>query len=125
VRKPGRKALRAGKQRVLADHRTVAGKQYHAYFVALAKAFDLSAPLARLEASRVALRHLRWLEASAGLREAEAVRRNGKGRRPSAARIRSLIKIEQREDMKLSAALAALERLAPRRSALNGEGWPS
>src|SRR4030095_13816097 len=51
VRKPGRKALRAGKQRVLADHRTVAGKQYHVYFVALAKAFDLSAPLARLEAS--------------------------------------------------------------------------
>jgi hypothetical protein len=110
---------------MLPDHRTVAGKQYHAYYTALAAQFDLSGPLGRLEASRTALRHLRWHEAAAALREAEAARRNGKGRRPSAMRIRSLIKIEQREDMKLTAALAALERLAPRRSALNGGGWPS
>lgn len=121
----GRRALRAGKQRLLPNHRSVEGQRYHAYYAALARTFDLSGPLGRLEASRTALRHVRWLEASRALREAEAARRDGKGRRPSAARIRSLIKIEQREDMKLTAALAALERLAPKRSALTGAGWPA
>src|SRR5258707_10698104 len=76
----GKRRLKAGAVRLLGRHAGAAGRAFRRAFDALAQAFDLSTPLARLEASRVAAA---WVNVEVSTRAREAARRarpNGRGR---------------------------------------------
>src|SRR5262249_23008299 len=56
----GKRSLVAGKPRLLADHRSLDGREYHRAYKALAATFDLRTELARMEAGRCAARWVAW-----------------------------------------------------------------
>src|SRR5262245_60647386 len=97
---PGKRALVAGKPRLLADHRSLDGREYHRAYKALAETFDLRTPLTRMEAGRCAARWVQWRTSARELEAARAMRETGRGRRPNERAIRLLVKREQVNDLK-------------------------
>lgn len=83
-RKGGRRRLRGGLARVLADHRTPMGQALRREYRALVAGLGLAGdPLLLAEAGRVALLRLRADEAGRAWAEVVEQRRTGRGRRPS------------------------------------------
>jgi hypothetical protein len=121
----GKRSLVAGKPRLLSDHRSLDGREYHRAYTAIEATFDLRTALGRMEAGRCAARWVVWRTALRELEAARMARATGRGRRPNERTIKILTKREMVADLKFASALAALERLVPKRSPLNGGGWPA
>ena len=80
----GRRPLKAGAVRLLGTHDGLSGRAFRRGYDALAHAFDLSQPLARLEAGRAAVAWANFEAATRALADARRARERGTGRRPSA-----------------------------------------
>src|SRR5262249_11300315 len=76
----GRRRLTLGMPRIFRNHRNAAGRRYRQEWSALTTAFDLMAPLARRQASLVALAFVNLAESTAVLVDLRARRATGQGR---------------------------------------------
>jgi len=107
------RALRSGARRVLGRHDGPWGRRFDAHYRALvARHGAFTDALTRDYASAVAAAWVSWWKAEETLAEAERQRANGRGRRPSAARINQLQKRKGLEWQDYNAALTRLEMLA-------------
>ena len=114
----GRRPLKAGAVRLLGRHDGATGRAFRRCFDALTQAFDLSTPLARLEASRVAAA---WVNVEVSTRALETARRaraNGRGRRPGGRDIERAARRQGLADGSYSQGLDKLRALVGGRKPL-------
>jgi hypothetical protein len=111
----GKRRLKGGAARLRGRHDGLAGRAFRRSYDALAEEFDLSSPLARLEASRVAAA---WVNVAASTRALEVARRaraNGRGRRPGSRDLERASRRQGLGDASYSQALARLRELVGER----------
>jgi hypothetical protein len=84
------------------------GRSYQRCYEALATAFNLSTPLLRLEAGRVAALRVQLEIATANVMEAQRMRRTGTGRRPN---VREVERLSRRAGLLDGSYERALQRL--------------
>jgi hypothetical protein len=108
----GRRALRCGARRLLADHSGVGGSLFTTHYRALDQRLGpFTDPLLRDLASAASAVWVEWQRSVADLDRARDVRTNGKGRRPNAQAIQRLQKrvgLAQSDYLTLLAKLEAL-----------------
>jgi hypothetical protein len=107
----GRRRLRAGAPRLLGRHDGARGRAYRRAYSALEAEFDLTSPLAKLEAGRVSLNWCHLQTATESLEAARRAREEGRGRRPSPRTIERLARRQGLANADFSQALAALREL--------------
>lgn len=86
------RALVGNPRRVFADHRGRKGRLYREHFLALQKQYGPLTALLRDAASLAAYHYAAALESARDLDQAERLRANGRGRRPSVRLIQQLKK---------------------------------
>lgn len=104
----GRTPLKNGAPRLLGRHDGREGRSYQRCYEALAATFNLTTPLLRLEAGRVAALRVQLEIATANVMEAQRQRRLGKGRRPN---VREVERLSRRAGLLDASYERALERL--------------
>lgn len=107
----GRRRLKGGAVRLLGKHDGASGRAFRRVFDALAHEFALSTPLARLEASRVAVAWVNLEAATVALEVARHARANGRGRRPGSREIERAARRQGLADTSYSQALDKLREL--------------
>ena len=107
----GRGRLGGGAPRLLGRHDGARGRAYRRAFNALAEEFDLTSPLAKLEAGRVAVAWVNLEASSESLELARKAREAGRGRRPSSRTLERLARRQGLADQSYAAALDKLREL--------------
>jgi hypothetical protein len=113
----GKRRLKAGAVRLLGTHDGVSGRAFRRAYDALGQEFDLSRPLARLEASRTAAAWANLEASTRALQAGRKARESGKGRRLGARDLERLARRHGLDDGSYAAAAARLETVAKKRSA--------
>jgi hypothetical protein len=107
----GRGRLGGGAPRLLGRHDGARGRAYRRAFNALVAEFDVTSPLAKLEAGRTALAWTNLEAATESLEAARRAREEGRGRRPSPRTIERLARRQGLANADYAQALAALREL--------------
>ena len=113
------RALRSGAPRLLGFHGGTRGRWYAGHFQALSHRLGpFKESAVREYAGAVAVAWVGWREATEALTEAQRLRRDGKGRRPSTAQLARLQRRQGLQWQTYDQALRRLEELA------RGNGHP-
>ena len=107
----GKRRLSAGAPRLLGSHSGSRGRSYRRSYSALAAEFDLTSPLAKLEAGRVAVAWTNLEAATESLEAARRAREEGRGRRPSPRTLERLARRQGLADTSYAQALNQLREL--------------
>lgn len=102
------RALRSGARRIFGRHDGVAGRQFNRHYRALAQRLGPFDGISRDYASAVAGLWVQWTEAAETLANAQRLRKEGKGRRPSPGQI---ARLQKRAGLAWASYDAALKRL--------------
>jgi hypothetical protein len=107
----GRKHLKGGAPRIMGRHNGRRGRMYRQAYSVLLTEFDLTSPLAQLEAGRVAVCWVNLQTSTESLELARRAREVGRGRRPSLHTLERLARRQGLADTSYSQALNQLREL--------------